>query len=368
MKRILFSIIVPVYRISEIYLCKCIESIRSQTYTNIEIILIDDGSPDNCGEICDRYSESDNRIRVLHQENKGVSAVRNIGIKEASGEWIWFIDGDDWIEPDSCARLSEYISKTTADIVMFKAWKNYASKQIEINHGITAMRLFDTTSYSDREFLYRKAMQPLNMAKTPVSTSTFYYSCDKVFRKDFLVKNKITYPAGIPISEDKIFVLRCFEKMHQLQYIDELFYHYRINSQSATQRFSITIDEDRRKVISLLRQITENLDTELREMSNRDNGNIIIHDFDLFVVSMIWGILLRKYFNKNYPGSYRQKKAEADILIKSSPFAESLNKIQYKELSWKNIIRLWLVTNSHYRLFVTIERIYNIMKGKIVSG
>lgn len=92
------SVIVPVYKIKEQYLKECIESISKQTYSNLEIILVDDGSPDNCGEICDLYAEKDSRIMVLHQKNQGVSMARNNAIQKATGEWITFIDADDWIE------------------------------------------------------------------------------------------------------------------------------------------------------------------------------------------------------------------------------------------------------------------------------
>ena len=101
------SVIVPVYKIKEQYLKECIESISKQTYSNLEIILVDDGSPDNCGEICDLYAEKDSRIMVLHQKNQGVSMARNNAIQKATGEWITFIDADDWIEKNMCELAME---------------------------------------------------------------------------------------------------------------------------------------------------------------------------------------------------------------------------------------------------------------------
>lgn len=95
----MISVIVPVYKV-ERYLRQCIDSILNQTYRDVEILLIDDGSPDRCGEICEEYAKKDNRIRVFHTENKGLSAARNLGLREAKGEYIGFVDSDDWIEPD----------------------------------------------------------------------------------------------------------------------------------------------------------------------------------------------------------------------------------------------------------------------------
>ena len=111
------SVIVPVYKV-EPYLRKCLDSIVNQTYRNLEIILVDDGSPDNCGRICDEYAERDNRIRVIHQKNGGVSSARNEGLKIASGDWIGWVDSDDWIEPDMFEYLLENAKKSKADIAV----------------------------------------------------------------------------------------------------------------------------------------------------------------------------------------------------------------------------------------------------------
>ena len=101
----LISVIVPIYNVEK-YLDKCIESIVNQTYKNLEIILVDDESPDNCPEICDKWAERDSRIKVIHKENGGAGSARNAGIEASSGEWIGFVDGDDWIEPNMYEKFA----------------------------------------------------------------------------------------------------------------------------------------------------------------------------------------------------------------------------------------------------------------------
>ena len=93
----LLSVIIPVYKVEK-YLRQCVDSVINQTYKNLEIILVDDGSPDNCGKICDEYAQKDRRIKVIHQENQGVSAARNLGTKLAQGEYITYVDSDDWLD------------------------------------------------------------------------------------------------------------------------------------------------------------------------------------------------------------------------------------------------------------------------------
>lgn len=110
----LISVIVPVYKVEK-YIKKCIESIINQTYENLEIILVDDGSPDNCGKICDEYAKKDKRIKVIHKENGGVSSARNLGLEKSNGQYITFIDSDDWIEEEYCEILLTTLKEQNAD-------------------------------------------------------------------------------------------------------------------------------------------------------------------------------------------------------------------------------------------------------------
>lgn len=113
----LISVIVPVYKVED-YLPRCVDSILCQTYRNIEVILVDDGSPDKCGEICDRYAQNDLRVRVIHKENGGLSDARNTGIEIASGQYISFIDSDDWVHPEFLETLYQLIRSADADIAV----------------------------------------------------------------------------------------------------------------------------------------------------------------------------------------------------------------------------------------------------------
>ena len=116
------SVIVPVYKVEE-YLPQCIDSILAQTFTNFELLLVDDGSPDRCGEICEEYAGKDTRIRVFHQQNSGVSAARNIGLQHAKGTYIVFVDSDDWVSTDYLLHLYKSLPDTGIGLVMGGALK-----------------------------------------------------------------------------------------------------------------------------------------------------------------------------------------------------------------------------------------------------
>ena len=115
----LISIIIPVYKV-EPYLRNCLDSIVNQTNRNLEIILVDDGSPDKSGDICDAYAAADERIIVIHQNNQGVSAARNAGLDIAKGDYILFVDSDDWIEQETCEAVLDLALKNNADLVCFR--------------------------------------------------------------------------------------------------------------------------------------------------------------------------------------------------------------------------------------------------------
>ena len=130
----LISVIVPVYKV-ETYLPKCLDSIVNQTYKNLEIILVDDGSPDNCPAMCDEWAEKDDRILVIHQTNGGISAARNAGLEKMQGQYLLFVDSDDWIAPDTIACLYERIVRDHSDMAMGHTVKVYPDGTTELAYA-----------------------------------------------------------------------------------------------------------------------------------------------------------------------------------------------------------------------------------------
>lgn len=136
------SVIVPVYNVEK-YLARCVDSITSQTYENLDIILVDDGSTDNSGRICGEYAKKDTRIRVIHQKNKGASAARNCGITAASGNYIGFIDSDDWIDKDMYELLVNTAIEHHADIVRCDTYHKQAKiRLISVCHFLWLHKLY----------------------------------------------------------------------------------------------------------------------------------------------------------------------------------------------------------------------------------
>ena len=129
-KNDVISVIVPIYKVEE-FLDECIQSIVDQTYQNLQIILVDDGSPDRCGEMCEDWARKDKRIEVIHKKNGGLSDARNVGLAEATGEFIAFVDSDDWIEPQMYEVMMAALIAEEAELVACGIVDSYPEKEVE---------------------------------------------------------------------------------------------------------------------------------------------------------------------------------------------------------------------------------------------
>lgn len=206
----MITVIIPVYKVEE-YLCECIDSIIAQTYTNLEIILVDDGSPDNCGKICDEYAEKDPRIKVIHQENGGLSAARNAGLDIATGDYIGFVDSDDYIELNFFKELYKSIQEYNSELAVCGVKKFGMDKRTEF---------YGNKQITKTEFL-----------KNLLCGSVKSYSCNKLYRSSLF--NGIRFPEGELFEDLKIMHL-IGEKTCCVSFTDKTFYNYRIRKNSIT--------------------------------------------------------------------------------------------------------------------------------------
>ena len=222
------SIIIPIYKVEK-YLRQCLDSIINQTYKYIEIILIDDGSPDHCGEICDEYASHDDRIIVIHKTNSGVSAARNDGIEIATGELIMFVDPDDWIELDCCERIICSVKNRDCDVLYFQ-------RDDRNDNGV----LLQTYPKRISGFLREKELQDIRLSICKGDTVSAGFESatpwGKLYRRTFLTGNNCRFPVGIKKRQDIIFNLICLNNLKSAYYLDYIGYHYRHNSDPICHR------------------------------------------------------------------------------------------------------------------------------------
>ncbi len=218
MKNDRISIIVPVYNIAQ-DLPRCVDSILAQTYQNLEIILVDDGSPDDCGALCDAYAADDARVRVIHQENGGVTKARFAGIRAASGDWIGFVDGDDYIEPDMYERLLANALRYQADI-SHCGYQMVFPSRVDFYHNTGRLAQQDKLT-GLKDLLDGSMIEP--------------GLCNKLFHKTLFhsLLHSGVEEMGIRINEDLLMNYYLFQAAERSVYEDFCPYHYIVRAGSA---------------------------------------------------------------------------------------------------------------------------------------
>lgn len=232
----LISVVVPVYKVEE-YLDQCVQSILDQSYKHMEIILVDDGSPDNCPALCDKYAERDNRVQVIHKPNGGLSSARNCGLMAATGQYVLFVDSDDyWINNDLVSKLVEVVEKhNDAEIVFFGRTSFFVDKTF-------TSASIDTTKINGKPSL--EVLHYLLGKNTFVSSA-----CQKLVDRELLINNNLYFKDGL-LSEDWDWTISLYQNVRHYYAIDKNWYGYRKRAGSITETFSKKHAEDILYIIS----------------------------------------------------------------------------------------------------------------------
>ena len=216
------SIIVPIYKVED-YIRECIDSILAQTYPDFELILVDDGSPDICGRICDDYAKGDNRIKVVHKVNGGISSARNAGLEVAKGDWIMHVDGDDWIEPDMIKSLIEAAQATGADLVFG-----------------------DFTKYGPYAGYYKLPTWSSDKIKSMSKYIAYMMTTiwGSISKRSIYADHSLKSPEGISYCEDFHLIVRLCHFAKKVVNVHKPFYHYRYRPTSIMSNMSRKTEAD----------------------------------------------------------------------------------------------------------------------------
>lgn len=318
---VLVSVIVPVYNVEQ-YLERCVESIRNQTLKEIEIILVDDGSPDECPRLCDEYAELDERIKVIHKKNGGLSSARNAGIQNSRGKYIGFIDSDDYIESNMYEKLYEAAESNNVDMVMADCWKVTNQKKIlktcEIRSGL----------YNNEDL--EKEIYPKLIMRNSIEFGPILSVWNCLYKREILQENKLFFDEEILWSEDCIFSALCVYSISSFLYLKgEPLYNYMYNPQSISNTY-------KEKSWDVYRKMNEKLRNKFEGVQGYDFVNQLDFHMIYFACNSMQQLRFSDYkFWKKY-------KIRKSILLdlKKSNVKIDLHKIN---VNWKFKINLWLI-------------------------
>lgn len=222
----LISVIVPIYKV-EPYLRRCLDSIVNQTYTNLEIILVDDGSPDSCPAICDEYAAKDNRIVVIHKENGGLSDARNAGLDICKGEYISFVDSDDWVDEEYVNSFVE-ITKKEEDYDIIAA-----------NHFVCTREKIVPSCFSrDQKISHKKNILTAYCQLETIPICAW----NKLYNTYFLKKNRLLFREKL-LFEDQLYGLQCSTKANKVRLIPQVHYYYNVRQDSIMNSAKISMEK-----------------------------------------------------------------------------------------------------------------------------
>ena len=302
------SVIVTVYN-SEKYLRECLESIINQTYKDIEIICVNDGSTDNSPKILDEYSQRDSRIRVISQENKGVASARNTGLKNVCSEYITYVDDDDIIESSAYEKAMEYIND--ADLIHF------------------GIKVFGDSNYAQRcndDNYYKIKYKGVKKLDKKVILNSDVSVCNKIFKKSILEQNNITFPDGLNY-EDAEFYYKYVSCSKTAYYLDEYFYHYRRSGDSI---MSDTFEGTEKAIQHLY--IMDNIFNFWGKNNYLDkNEKLFKKLFELCFNFAYWNSIIEQRSKVLYVASEYAEKFSKSLKIKTN-FIKNLANKRYQEI------------------------------------
>lgn len=249
------SVIVPIYQV-ENYLRQCLDSILTQTYRELELILVDDGSPDACPQICDEYAAKDTRVKVIHKKNGGLSDARNAGIAAATGDYVMFVDGDDWLSLNTLERcVSELSKEPDADCLIFSYVREYPQQSLPA-HVFEGS--FTVAGEEAEERVYRRLFGLVgDELKHPERLESMGTCWGKLYRPELARHGRFFDTAEVGSSEDTLFNMYALCGCQKVVYVDEPLYHYRKTRQSITNAYRPRLIEQWGRLFDCMKAVIE---------------------------------------------------------------------------------------------------------------
>ncbi len=318
------SFIMPIYGVEK-YLNKCVDSILVQTFEDFELILVDDGSPDRCGEICDEYAKKDARVKVIHKENAGVSEARNTGIRAAEGKWAYIVDSDDWLEKDALEKMYKAATENDVDCVMSDVLVHNPKQP---KRGLLFSQPFVTrdrkTIDSIQKFILCHKYSPYYTNKTLIG---FAAPWSKLVRMSVIKDNDVYFDPYVKGRfDDGLWSLHMLDHAKSVCYIQEVTYNYRIVAGSLTHAF-------KPQALDIIERGFKRTEDWLRE-TNKDVSFWKAHYGR--VCSFLALQLSQYFYNEKNPKTEKEVKQELKETISRDPYKKALKNVELKMLERKH--------------------------------
>jgi len=337
------SIIVPIYKVPEQLLRTCINSLVNQTLKEIEIILVDDGSPDHCGAICDEFQKKDVRIKVIHKKNQGLSAARNTGFYVSTGEYITFVDGDDWLDADACELAYRTAIKEDVQLVFWNQITEYPHSSEVVISIPGESRLYDAAAC--------KSLQ----ARVLDFNGKIAQAFSKLIKRNYLLENQIIHHEALKQgAEGIVFNIRLFEKLDSAYYLNVPLYHYVYHDESISHTHN---EENHYLVIKCFEEIR-------RMIQKNPNRALLLTNFYNRLLYVIVTTAITGYFNPDNIEPYSEKVFKFKAYLNHPLIDKTMRETDRRGLSNQRKFILKLID---FRLFRIILVLGKLRKKQLIS-
>lgn len=341
------SIVVAAYNVEK-YINECIKSLLNQSCDNYEIIIVDDGSTDSTAKIIDSFSGNEN-IKIIHKKNEGVSVARNVGIENANGKWLTFVDGDDFVDSEFIINIRKIINNIECDMIVFNynAYFNYDNKfecrTLPFNNDQFI------TKYKD--FFQKRMISQYYEGgddRTIVSSGTTW--C-KVIKNEIVKRNNIRYKPGLIKAQDTVFWLNITEKANKIYYFNKYLYNYRLSfsSISSGKKFIKESEKEFDKLIKEYRTFVKNKDYSFIEALNLRYIQVIMWNID------------HNFFNINNNIKIRNRINLLKDLSYKKDYRKAINHANGKDLPIRIRLMLYFIKNNKFFEYYFVYKIYNFL-------
>ncbi len=333
----LVSVIIPVYNVEK-YLARCVDSVLAQTYPNVEIILVDDGSPDSSGAICDEYAALHENVQVVHKKNGGLASARNAGMRVATGEYLFFIDSDDWIDPETLQELVEIGEKTGVDFVrytpVYAGWPNHADGEM---YNIAKEKVLHEGIFTKENIV--RDIYPRLFAQENLDMGVIVSACRSLYKTSFLKAHNLVFDESIKYAEDTYFSAKLVYHTNSFYFVGGgKYYHYFYNPASITKSYKKDRWDSGKKLIAAFE----------KEFSNKPDYDFTDQLSRLQIFAVLDALNQKKFL------PLKQRLQYCKGIIGDPITREAFQHIDLIKISQKRKIRLWLIRLNLWAIYAVV--------------
>lgn len=327
MQKAAVSVVIPVYKV-EAYLSRCVDSVLAQTLQDLQIILVNDGSPDNCPRICDEYAAKEARIQVVHKDNGGLASARNAGMAVAEGKWLFFLDSDDWLEPDGLESLVRVGEEHRVDFVRYRAIRSgWPGMEEHAPCMVEPVRELRHGFYSKEQI--RKEVYPRLIVTPQLTMGAVVGAWGSLYRLDFLRKNDLRFYEEVKFSEDLVFSAKVVRAANSFYFVDAPgVYHYFYNPNSISKSFRAGRWDSCKALI---------------DTCQRDFGEDGDFNFSGQLHCLRWFCILLALGERKYLNTYRERKEYCRQVLADPVIRQTSLGFSHMDISWKQKVIMLLV-------------------------